>query len=106
MGVAIPIRDCAIAVGKRRSKIRELVESAKVKAVRDGGSDYAPRLRVDPDEVRAALAAESMYIPKAIRKNASSAERFSAAYRRSRASHSGTLHPAASGMRKRGAKHA
>lgn len=106
MGVAIPIRDCAIAVGKRREKLRELVEAGKVRAIRDGGTDHAPRLRVDPDEVRAALAEESLYIPKAIRKNASSAASFSAACRRRRASHSGTLHPAAEGMRKRGATHA
>lgn len=94
----IPIRQAAREAHKSRRYVRDLIERGEITAFKSGGRDDAPRLRVKLSELLAAIERDSIYVPPALRQPGMRQGRS--------AKRTGTLHPAALGMRKRGAKRA
>jgi hypothetical protein len=59
----IPIAQAAREVHKARSYVKGLIDAGKVRAFVSGGNPKHPRLRVHLEELRHAIARESIYIP-------------------------------------------
>lgn len=82
-----PIRQAAKAVHKSRAYVRKLIDTGDVAAYRTGGTDEAPWLSVDLDELRRVVDRLSIYVPPI------------APPQRRKLARSGQLHPAVAGMR-------
>lgn len=59
----VSIRVAAKKLHKGQAVVRQLIEDCDVTAIRDGGSDRLPRLRVRVSEVKRALESK-IYVPK------------------------------------------
>lgn len=85
----LAIRIAAKKAHKSREYVRRLIERGELVAIRSGGSDHAPRLRVDPVELEAAIKRSEVYVPKSMRQNSK---------RRPASASIRTLHRAAAAM--------
>lgn len=59
-----PIRKAAVEVHKSRAFVRKLIDDGELTAIRNGGDPNSPRLKVDVNELRAAIVRTQMYVPR------------------------------------------
>lgn len=63
----VTVREAARTEHVSREYVRKLIDAGKLQAIRRGGTDDAPRLRVRVSDLRDAIAADSVYIPPKFR---------------------------------------